>query len=93
MPVKDTWRHESVSVQHPFVRVMSMKNAQPEQLSLLTRTDVPVQFRLDRQTRQRGLAHIATLRQLLADRNSPSPMQAVADAGTAVATASRDQAA
>ena len=32
---------------------------QPEQLTLLAPADVPLQFRLDRRTRERGLAHIA----------------------------------
>lgn len=39
----------------------------PEQLSLLTSSDLPVQFRLDRRTRERGLAHIAAIRRQLAE--------------------------
>jgi hypothetical protein len=39
---------------------------QPEQLSLLAPSDLPVQFRLDRKTRERGLAHIAQIRRQLA---------------------------
>jgi hypothetical protein len=35
----------------------------PEQLSLLRPSELPVQFRLDQRTRERGLAHIAELRQ------------------------------
>ncbi len=48
----------------------------PEQLSLLSPSDLPVQFRLDRRTRERGLAHIAQIRRQLASnaaRRSPSP--------------------
>jgi hypothetical protein len=33
-----------------------------EQLTLLPATDVPVQFRLDAETRRRGLRHIAEIR-------------------------------
>ena len=39
--------------------------ARPEQLSLLSPTEMPLQFRLDEQTRRRGLAHIARIRQQL----------------------------
>ena len=38
----------------------------PEQLSLLRPSELPMQFRLDQRTRQRGLAHVAELRQQLA---------------------------
>jgi hypothetical protein len=41
---------------------------QPEQLSLLMPSDLPIQFRLDRRTRERGLAHIAEIRRQLAAR-------------------------
>ena len=41
---------------------------QPEQLSLLVPSELPVQFRLDRRTRERGLAHIAEIRRQLAAR-------------------------
>ena len=44
---------------------------QPEQLSLLTPSEMPLQFRLDRRTRERGLAHIAEIRRQLADRSGP----------------------
>ena len=39
--------------------------AQPEQLSLLRSSELPVQFRLDRRTRERGLEHIAEIRRML----------------------------
>lgn len=37
----------------------------PEQLELLEPPQVPPQFRLSRDTRERGLAHVAELRRLL----------------------------
>jgi hypothetical protein len=36
------------------------------QLRLLDTSDLPLQFRLDRATRERGLAHVAEVRRLLA---------------------------
>ena len=33
-----------------------------EQLALLSPADLPLQFRLDKSTRERGLAHIAALK-------------------------------
>jgi hypothetical protein len=39
-----------------------------EQLTLLSASSLPVQFRLSKETRQRGLAHIAAIRQQLAHR-------------------------
>jgi hypothetical protein len=53
----------------------------PEQLSLLAPSELPVQFRLDRRTRERGLAHVAELRRLLAanaSRRAASPDQRAA---------------
>ncbi|MEO5901760.1 MAG: hypothetical protein ABIR68_16760 [Ilumatobacteraceae bacterium] len=43
---------------------------QPEQLSLLRTSDLPVQFRLDRRTRERGLEHVAEIRRLLAAKHT-----------------------
>ena len=40
----------------------------PRQLSLLPSSEVPVQFRLDAETRRRGLRHIAELRRQMAER-------------------------
>lgn len=40
----------------------------PSQLSLLPISEVPVQFRLDAATRQRGSRHIAEIRQMLEER-------------------------
>ena len=48
---------------------MTTRQAQPatsEQLSLLPVSELPLQFRLDQRTRQRGLAHIAAIRRQLA---------------------------
>jgi hypothetical protein len=45
----------------------------PEQMSLLAPPDVPVQFRLDRRTRERGLAHIAQIRRQLASNAARRP--------------------
>ncbi len=38
----------------------------PQQLTLLPPSELPVQFRLDRRTRERGLAQIAAIRRQLA---------------------------
>jgi len=40
----------------------------PEQLALLSPGDLPLQFRLDKSTRERGLAHIAAIKAQLAAR-------------------------
>lgn len=40
----------------------------PEQLSLLEQPALPLQFRLDQRTRERGLAHIAAIKAQLAAR-------------------------
>jgi hypothetical protein len=52
------------------------------QLSLLTSSELPVQFRLDRRTRERGLANIAAIRRQLAQRGHMS--FASATSGTAI---------
>ena len=46
------------------------QNATPEQLTLLAVSDLPIQFRLDQRTRERGLAHIAAIRRQLAAKAS-----------------------
>jgi hypothetical protein len=38
----------------------------PEQLALLPTPELPLQFRLDQRTRERGLAHIAAIKAQLA---------------------------
>lgn len=40
----------------------------PEQLELLADITLPLQFRLDRQTRERGMAHVAAIKAQLAAR-------------------------
>jgi hypothetical protein len=46
------------------------QNATPEQLTLLAVSELPIQFRLDQRTRERGLAHIAAIRRQLAAKSS-----------------------
>ena len=46
------------------------QNATPEQLTLLAVSELPLQFRLDQRTRERGLAHIAAIRRQLAAKAS-----------------------
>jgi hypothetical protein len=48
------------------------QQANSEQLSLLAVSELPVQFRLDQRTRERGLAHIAAIRRQLAAKASGS---------------------
>ena len=45
-------------------------DAAPRQLSLLHHPDVPVQFRIDADTRRRGLRHIAEIRQQMEERRA-----------------------
>jgi hypothetical protein len=54
-----------------------------EQLSLLPTSSTPARFRLSRDTRERGLRHVAEIRQMLAARAE----------GPAVARTQHDQAA
>jgi hypothetical protein len=42
------------------------QQATSEQLTLLHVSELPLQFRLDQRTRERGLAHIAAIRRQLA---------------------------
>ena len=67
----------------------------PEQLSLLATSDLPVQFRLDRRTRERGLEHVAEIRRLLAAKHAGvEAMAAITTAPRTTLTATRhDQAA
>ena len=44
-----------------------MDTETPQQLDLLVEADVPLQFRLDRRTREIGLANIARLKAMLAE--------------------------
>ncbi len=53
-----------------------MKTDVPQQLTLLPSSNVPVQFRLDADTRRRGQRHIAEIRRMLADRQAARAEQA-----------------
>ena len=44
------------------------QQATSEQLTLLPVSELPLQFRLDQRTRERGLAHIAAIRRQLASK-------------------------
>jgi hypothetical protein len=57
-------------------------SATSEQLSLLSVSDLPVQFRLDQRTRQRGLAHIAAIRRQLAAKSTDQRRQVAAATDT-----------
>jgi hypothetical protein len=49
-----------------------------EQLTLLSATETPARFRLSRETRERGLRHVAEIRQMLAARADAAPGAEVA---------------
>ncbi len=51
-------------------------NDAPQQLTLLPSSNVPVQFRLDADTRRRGQRHIAEIRRMLADRQAQREAEA-----------------
>ena len=46
------------------------ENDTPKQLTLLPSSEVPVQFRLDADTRRRGIQHVIEIRRLLAERET-----------------------
>jgi hypothetical protein len=77
---------------HPLVIIGIMKNAADtapeddvvEQLSLLPRAEVPVRFRLPDETRQRGLRHIAEIRNVLAARQQTGEATAATGSATVV---------
>lgn len=53
----------------------------PTQLALLDPTSLPLQFRLDQRTRERGLAHVAAIKAQLAARaaaRQPQPSRSAA---------------
>ena len=50
--------------------------AVPEQLTLLPNDAVTARFRLSRETRLRGLRHVAEIRRMLADRTAASAASA-----------------
>jgi hypothetical protein len=47
---------------------MVIDTTSPEQLSLLPNDHVTARFRLSRETRERGLRHVAEIRRMLAER-------------------------
>jgi hypothetical protein len=62
-----------------------------EQLTLLPNDSVTARFRLSRETRERGLRHVAEIRRMLAERSDTT---SIAATGTVSAPGSRhDQAA
>lgn len=42
----------------------------PQQLTLLPSSDIPLRFRIDAETRRRGIRHINEIRQQLAERQA-----------------------
>lgn len=42
----------------------------PQQLTLLPSSDVPIRFKLDADTRRRGIQHIAEIRRQIAERQA-----------------------
>ena len=47
-----------------------MKNTAAQQLTLLPTSPVDVRFQLSKATRERGLRHVAEIRQMLAERQA-----------------------
>ena len=55
---------------HTDVRTASADLHVVEQLTLLPTDSTPARFRLSRDTRERGLRHVAEIRQMLAERST-----------------------
>lgn len=55
---------------HTDVRTASTDLHVVEQLTLLPTGSTPARFRLSRDTRERGLRHVAEIRQMLAERSA-----------------------
>jgi hypothetical protein len=51
-----------------------------EQLTLLPNDSVTARFRLSRETRERGLRHVAEIRRMLAERAEPTSIATTDDA-------------
>ncbi len=51
-----------------------------EQLTLLPNDSVTARFRLSRDTRERGLRHVAEIRRMLAERAAPTTLAVAGDA-------------
>lgn len=56
----------------------------PQQLTLLPSSNVPVQFRLDADTRRRGIQHVIEIRRLLAERQAAKQLIDVPPARQAI---------
>jgi hypothetical protein len=54
-------------------------DTRPQQLTLLPKPEVPVQFRLDEATRRRGLRHVAEIRLQLEQRRAERAGQPAAE--------------
>ena len=52
----------------------------PQQLSLLPSSNLPIQLRLDADTRRRGRRHVAEIRQMLAERQTAREAAQIAEA-------------
>jgi hypothetical protein len=63
---------------NPMTTTTSSPDGRAEQLSLLPNDSTPARFRLSRDTRERGLRHVAEIRRLLAERaaaTTPTPLR------------------
>ena len=61
-----------------MITTTSSPDGRAEQLSLLPNDSTPARFRLSRETRERGLRHVAEIRRLLAERadaTAPTPLR------------------
>ena len=61
-----------------------------EQLTLLPMASTPARFLLSKETRERGLRHVAEIRQMLAARATTGPTTATTTTTTTAAAASPD---
>jgi len=58
----------------PMITTTTSTTAPAEQLTLLPTATVPARFLLSRDTRERGLRHVAEIRRMLAERSAdPTP--------------------
>ena len=55
-----------------MITTTTSSDAPAEQLTLLPATTVPARFLLSRDTRERGLRHVAEIRRMLAERSDAS---------------------
>jgi hypothetical protein len=59
----------------PTRSTRSTRTTAAEQLSLLPEPTAAARFRLSRDTRERGLRHVAEIRRMLADRSAAQPAE------------------